>query len=93
MRKSKAAPPPLLSGCAKHSPKPRNKTIAPFFLSSTPTRALRSAQTSRMGRTRFFLQALEQEVVRFGRPVALAHGDSHYFRVDKPLRKQPRVSA
>ncbi len=34
-----------------------------------------------------FLQALEQEVVRFGRPVALAHGDSHYFRVDKPLRQ------
>ena len=34
-----------------------------------------------------FLQALEEEVVRFGRPVALAHGDSHYFRVDKPLRQ------
>ena len=34
-----------------------------------------------------FLQALEREVVRFGRPVALAHGDSHYFRVDKPLRQ------
>lgn len=34
-----------------------------------------------------FLLALEQEVARFGRPVALAHGDSHYFRVDKPLRQ------
>ena len=34
-----------------------------------------------------FLQALEQEVVRFGRPVALAHGDSHSFRMDKPLHQ------
>ncbi len=32
-----------------------------------------------------FLQTLEQEVIRFGKPVILAHGDSHYFRYDKPL--------
>ena len=32
-----------------------------------------------------FLAALEEEVVAFGKPVLLAHGDSHYFRVDKPL--------
>ena len=32
-----------------------------------------------------FLQALEEEVLRFGKPVLMAHGDSHYFRVDKPL--------
>ena len=32
-----------------------------------------------------FLQALEEETIRFGRPVLLAHGDSHYFRIDKPL--------
>jgi hypothetical protein len=24
-------------------------------------------------------------VIAFGRPVAYVHGDSHYFRVDKPL--------
>ena len=24
-------------------------------------------------------------MIEFGRPVALVHGDSHYFRVDKPL--------
>ncbi len=32
-----------------------------------------------------FLTALERETIRFGRPVLLAHGDSHYFRIDKPL--------
>ncbi len=32
-----------------------------------------------------FLLALREEVVRFRRPVAYVHGDSHYYRVDKPL--------
>ena len=32
-----------------------------------------------------FLVALRDEVVAFGKPVAYVHGDSHYFRVDKPL--------
>jgi len=32
-----------------------------------------------------FLTQLRSEVIRFDRPVALVHGDSHYFRVDKPL--------
>lgn len=32
-----------------------------------------------------FLVALEQETRKFGRPVVLVHGDSHYFRIDKPL--------
>jgi hypothetical protein len=32
-----------------------------------------------------FLQALRDEVVRFERPVVLVHGDSHYFKVDKPF--------
>ena len=31
------------------------------------------------------LRALEQEVLAFGRPVLLVHGDTHTFRVDKPL--------
>jgi hypothetical protein len=33
-----------------------------------------------------FLAALEQEISLFDRPVALVHGDTHFFRVDKPLR-------
>ena len=32
-----------------------------------------------------FLVALRAETIIFGKPVAYVHGDSHYFRVDKPL--------
>jgi hypothetical protein len=32
-----------------------------------------------------FLTALREEVIAFGKPVAYVHGDSHYFRVDKPF--------
>jgi len=32
-----------------------------------------------------FLTALRDEVVNFRRPVAYVHGDSHYYRVDKPF--------
>ena len=30
------------------------------------------------------LETLEQRTLAFGKPVVLAHGDSHFFRVDKP---------
>ena len=33
-----------------------------------------------------FLSALRDQVVQFKRPVAYVHGDSHYFRVDKPFQ-------
>jgi hypothetical protein len=32
-----------------------------------------------------FLLAFRDEIVAFRRPVAYVHGDSHYFRIDKPL--------
>jgi hypothetical protein len=32
-----------------------------------------------------FIAALEAETIAFGKPVVLVHGDSHYFRIDKPL--------
>jgi hypothetical protein len=32
-----------------------------------------------------FLLALRTEVISFERPVAYVHGDSHYFRIDKPF--------
>ncbi len=32
-----------------------------------------------------FLVALRAQVIAFGKPVAYVHGDTHYFRVDKPL--------
>ncbi|NJD06617.1 MAG: hypothetical protein FIA97_08985 [Methylococcaceae bacterium] len=36
-----------------------------------------------------FLGVLEAETVAFGKPVVLIHGDSHYFRIDKPLPAAP----
>jgi hypothetical protein len=32
-----------------------------------------------------FLRALRDEVIRFRRPVAYVHGDSHYWRIDSPF--------
>lgn len=32
-----------------------------------------------------FLVALREQVVSFRKPVAYVHGDSHYFRIDKPF--------
>jgi hypothetical protein len=32
-----------------------------------------------------YLLALREEVIAFRKPVAYVHGDSHYFRVDKPF--------
>jgi hypothetical protein len=32
-----------------------------------------------------FLLALRDQVIAFERPVAYVHGDSHYFRIDKPF--------
>ena len=43
-----------------------------------------------------FLAALESETLAFGKPVILVHGDTHYFRVDKPLlnsHNQRRIQA
>jgi hypothetical protein len=42
--------------------------------------------TNRVGAGfREMLSVLEQETITFGNPVVLVHGDSHYFRIDKPL--------
>ena len=32
-----------------------------------------------------FLTALRERVIAFRKPVAYVHGDSHYFRIDKPF--------
>lgn len=37
---------------------------------------------------RDFLRALEDASIAFAKPVVLVHGDSHYFRIDKPLRNR-----
>jgi hypothetical protein len=33
-----------------------------------------------------FLRALRDQVIAFRRPVAYVHGDSHYFRIDRPFQ-------
>ena len=33
-----------------------------------------------------FLTKLRSLTIEFGKPVVYVHGDSHYFRVDKPLQ-------
>ena len=40
-----------------------------------------------------YLQALSDELETYGKPVAYLHGDTHIFRIDKPLfsRKTQRV--
>ena len=59
---------------------------------SDPTRApLRNPKTlsetdSQPDGYQEFLSALRDEVSAFRKPVAYVHGDSHYFRVDKPFQ-------
>jgi hypothetical protein len=63
----------------------------PGFDMSDPTRApLRDPRTlvetdAQPDGFHDFLSALRDEVIAFRRPVAYVHGDSHYFRVDKPF--------
>jgi hypothetical protein len=58
---------------------------------SDPTRApLRDPKTlaetdSDLDGFQVFLLALRDEVIAFRKPVAYVHGDSHYFRIDKPF--------
>lgn len=55
-----------------------------LFIHANPRFDLDAGDPSRAGFDAF-LAALTDEVIEFDRPVVVAHGDSHYFRVDKPL--------
>jgi hypothetical protein len=35
-----------------------------------------------------FINALQAELQNYDKPVMLVHGDSHYFRIDKPLNNK-----
>jgi len=37
-----------------------------------------------------FKRTLEEQIVAFGKPVVLVHGDSHTFRIDKPVISERR---
>jgi hypothetical protein len=60
----------------------------PGFDQSDPTRApLREPRTlTPEDGFANFLRTLRDETVAFRKPVVLVHGDSHYFRIDKPLQ-------
>jgi hypothetical protein len=46
---------------------------------------IKSPETRRATGFDDFLTALEKETVAFGKPVVYVHGDTHIFRIDKPL--------
>jgi len=58
-----------------------------FALTDTPPRdpATLAQKDSDPDGFQEFLLALRTEAIAFGKPVAYVHGDSHYFRIDKPL--------
>jgi hypothetical protein len=64
----------------------------PGFDGSDATRApLRNARTlaetdGQPDGFQSFLLALRDQVIAFRKPVAYVHGDSHYFRVDRPMQ-------
>ena len=62
------------------------RTDAPgvlFVIQANPGLEFDQSVSDRAGYEEF-LAALEARTAAFGKPVVLAHGDSHYFRIDKP---------
>jgi hypothetical protein len=59
----------------------------PGFDAADPTRAPTRDPRTLLPADGFhgFLRTLREETAAFRRPVLLVHGDSHYFRIDKPL--------
>lgn len=55
-----------------------------LVIQANPGFELKSDDPNRTGYNDF-LAALEKETIAFKKPVVLVHGDTHYFRIDKPL--------
>jgi len=53
-------------------------------MQANPNFELPAADRERMG-FNAVLERIATRAIAFGKPVVIAHGDSHYFRVDKPL--------
>lgn len=56
-----------------------------FAMQADPAFEAKPGSPERQGFDALLLE-LERQTIAFGRPVLLAHGDSHYFRLDKPLK-------
>jgi hypothetical protein len=55
-----------------------------LIIQANPHFDLAATNQARLGFNQW-LKLLEQETVAYRKPVVLVHGDSHYFRIDKPL--------
>lgn len=55
-----------------------------LFIHANPFRDLKDDRDPDAGFARF-LEQLRDRTLAFGKPVLLVHGDSHYFRIDKPM--------
>ena len=55
-----------------------------LIIQANPHFDLAATNQARLGFNQW-LKLLEQETVAYKKPVVLVHGDSHYFRIDKPL--------
>jgi len=62
----------------------RNAAGVMIAMQANPNFDLPAADPERQGFNKV-LERITQHAIAFGKPVLLAHGDSHYFRVDKPL--------
>jgi len=87
-RREKAAK-AWLSYTFDHAKQTNTKAI---FLAIHANTGLGKDQTEKQNPFAFFNKQLLKELKTFEKPVVLAHGDSHYFRIDKPSisgRKAP----
>lgn len=62
---------PYFESRSSTKPPPQTDATPPAAPTATPFGAL--------------MDELERETLAFGRPVVFVHGDTHYFRIDKPL--------
>lgn len=64
--------------------KRRNLRAVMLVIQANPKFEEKPDHPSRSGFNEF-LKLLEKETIAFEKPVVLVHGDSHYFRIDKPM--------
>ena len=58
-----------------------------LFIHANPFRDFKDDRDPDAGFARF-LEQLRRRTIAFGKPVLLVHGDSHYFRIDKPMMRE-----
>lgn len=64
-----------------------NAPALALFIHANPFRDLKDDRDPDAGFARF-LEQLQKRTIAFEKPVLLVHGDSHYFRIDKPMMRE-----